>query len=76
MEKFIVDRIVGDIAVLEKEDLSHIEIICSDIGFDVFQGDVILFDGETYSKDLDIAAERRNRLLDMQEKLKKKSNNS
>ena len=36
MEKLIVDRIVGDIAVLEKEDRSHIEVPLSEISAGIF----------------------------------------
>lgn len=76
MEKLIVERIEGAIAVLEKQDLSHTEINCDEIGFAVSEGDVLLFDGKGYVKDTDEASARRKRLLEMQEKLKKKSNNT
>ncbi len=72
MEKLIVDRIDGDIAVLEKEDRSHIEVSVSDIGFNVKEGSVLLFDGERYTADKASEDERRKRLFLMQESLKKK----
>lgn len=75
MEKLIVDRIVGGILVLEKEDLSHIEVKSETVPFSVSEGDVLLFDGEKYIKDIDNETVRRKRILEMQEKLKKKSNN-
>jgi hypothetical protein len=70
MEKLIVDRIVGDIAVLEKEDRSHIEASLSEIGFDIKEGSVLLFDGEKYTADEDSEAARRKKLFEMQQKLK------
>ena len=72
MEKLIVDRIVGDIAVLEKEDRSHIEVSLSEIGLDIKSGSVILFDGAVYSADEDSEAARRKKLFEMQQKLKKR----
>ena len=72
MEKLIVDRIVGDIAVLEKEDRSHIEVSTDDIGIEIKEGSVLLFDGERYSADLDGEAARRKKFFEMQERLKRK----
>ena len=72
MEKLTVDRIVGDIAVLEKEDKSHIEVSLSKIGLDIREGSVLLFDGDRYSADKAGEDERRRKLFFMQERLKKK----
>ena len=72
MEKLIVDRIVGNIAVLEKEDRSHIKVTLNQIGIDIKQGSVLLFDGERYSADEDSEAARRKKLFEMQQKLKKR----
>ena len=73
MEKLIVDRIVGDIAVLEKEDRSHIEASLADIGFDIKEGSILLFDGSVYIADEDSEATRRKRIFEMQQKLKNKA---
>ena len=70
MEKLIVDRIVGDIAVLEKNDRSHIEVPLSDIGVDIKEGSVLLFDGSVYTADDDSEAARRKRIFEMQQKLR------
>ena len=72
MEKLIVGRIVGDIAVLEKEDRSHIEASLADIGFEIKEGSVLLFDGARYTADEASEAARRKRLFEMQERLKRK----
>lgn len=72
MEKLTVDRIVGDIAVLEKEDKSHIEVSLSEIGLDIKEGSVLIFDGDRYSADKAGEDERRRKLFLMQERLKKK----
>ena len=72
MEKLIVDRIVGDTAVLEKDDRSHIEVPLSDIGTDIKEGSVLLFDGAGYTADKASEDERRKKLFEMQERLKKR----
>ena len=69
MEKLIVDRIVGDIAVLEKDDRSHVEVPLSDIGIDIKEGSVLLFDGAVYTADAESEATRRKKLFEMQKKL-------
>ena len=70
MEKLIVDRIVGDIAVLEKEDRSHIEVPLSEIAIQIKEGSVLLFDGDEYTADEDSEALRRKKIFEMQQKLK------
>ncbi len=70
MEKLIVDRIVEGIAVLEKEDRSHIEMPVDSIDFKVKEGSVLLFDGEKYTLDSNAEDERRKKLFAMQEMLK------
>lgn len=73
MERLIVDRIVGTIAVLEKEDKSHIELSLKDLSFSVKEGSVLLFDGEKYYLDTEDENERRSRIFSLQEKLKNKN---
>lgn len=72
MEKLIVDRIVGDTAVLEKDDRSHIEVSLADIVIDIKEGSVLLFDGSVYTADAESEAARRKKLFEMQERLKRK----
>ena len=73
MEKLIVDRIIGDIAVLEKEDRSYIEVSLSEIALDIKEGSVLLFDGSVYTADVDSEAARRKRIFEMQQKLKSRN---
>ena len=72
MEKLIVDRIVGDIAVLEKEDRSHIEVPLSEISVDIKEGSILLFNGFVYTADDDSEVARRKKIFEMQERLKRK----
>ena len=64
MEKLIVDRIVGDIAVLEKEDRSHIEVPLSEMAIQIKEGSVLLFDGGVYTTDEDSEALRRKKIFE------------
>ena len=73
MEKLIVDRIVGDIAVLEKEDRSHIEVTLAEIDVDVKEGSILLFDGSVYTADEVSEVARRKRIFEMQQKLKSRN---
>ena len=72
MEKLIVDRIVDDIAVLEKDDRSHIEVSLSEIACEIKEGSVLLFDGSEYTADKESEEARRKNLFEMQERLKRK----
>ena len=72
MEKLIVDRIVDDIAVLEKDDRSHIEVSLSEIACEIKEGSVLLFDGSEYTADKESEEARRKKLFEMQESLKRK----
>ncbi len=72
MEKLIVDRIVDGIVVLEKDDKTHIEVPLSDIGIDIKEGSILHFDGSVYTADTVSEDERRKRLFEMQERLKRK----
>lgn len=73
MEKLIVDRIIGDIVVLEKDDRSHVEVLLSDISVAVKEGSVLLFDGFKYAADKESEDERRKKLFEMQQRLKNKN---
>ena len=72
MEKLIVDHIVGNIAVLEKEDRSHIEVALSEIACEIKEGGVLLFDGSVYTADEADEAARRKRIFEMQQRLRRK----
>ena len=73
MEKLIVDRIVGDVAVLEKEDRSHLEVALAEIAVDIKEGSILLFDGSVYTADVVDEAARRKRIFEMQQKLKSRN---
>ncbi len=76
MEKLIVDRIEEGIAVLEREDLSHINVAVSDIPFDIHEGCILAFDGEKYALCTDEEEYRRKKILEMQKKLANKGKKS
>lgn len=64
--KLTVDRIVEGIAVLEKEDLSHIEVPLISLPKGTKEGSVLNFDGTTYTADEDEEAERKRRIAEKQ----------
>ena len=71
--KLIVDRIEEGIAVLEKEDMTHIHINLSDLPENTKEGSVLSFDGTTYILDSDEEERRRKRILEMQNMILKKA---
>lgn len=70
--KLTVDRIVEGIAVLEKDDLSHIEISVSLLPDGVKEGSILSFDGTTYSFDAESETEVRARIAAKQRSIFKK----
>ena len=71
--KLIVDRIEEGIAVLEKEDMTHIHINLSELPAGTKEGSVLTFDGTTYTLDADEEENRRKRILEMQNMIFKKA---
>lgn len=74
MEKLIVDRITENIAILEKENKSHIQVPLEKLDFEIRQGNVLIFDGENYILDTEQENIRRSRIFSLQEKLRNKNN--
>ena len=60
------------IAILEKEDRSNIEVQLSEIGIAVKEGSILLFDGNKYVAEKVSEDDRRKKLFEMQERLKRK----
>ena len=69
MERYIVDRVEDGIAVLEKEDLTHIEIIVSEIGYEVKEGNALLFESGKLTLDEAYEAERRRKIFEKQKNI-------
>lgn len=75
MKKFIIDRIEEDFAVCECEDLSHISIPLESFSFEVKEGmSVTLGENGEYIRDENNEAEMRRKIIELQNKLKNKSN--
>lgn len=72
MRKLCVDRIIGDIVICEKEDLTMTEIKRECIPFDIYEGCILLTDGESYFQDKSEEVARRERIIQLQNKLKNK----
>ena len=69
MEKYIVDRIENGIVVLEKEDLTHIEISSDNLDFDVKEGNVLLLEKGKYTIDEAAEEERRRKIYNKQKNI-------
>ncbi len=65
--KYIVDRIEGNLAVCESENMSMSVISMSDLPDGTREGSVINFISGVYSLDLDEEQERRERILSLQD---------
>ena len=61
--KLIVDRITENIAVLEKVDLSHIELDVSLLPKGIKEGSVIMYENGVYTIDDADEEERRKRIF-------------
>ncbi len=72
MEKYIIDRFEGPFAVLEKETGTTINIEATLLG-DAQEGDVVLFDGNSYTVDKEETQLRRKRIEEKMKKLFKRS---
>ena len=70
--KLTVERIVEGVAVLEKEDLSHIEVEISLLPEGIREGNVLIYDGSAYSLDEEAEKEQRMRIINKQRSAFKK----
>lgn len=63
MKQFIVDRIEGKFAVCETEDGSVVNIELDSLPGSIAEGDILLYDGTTYSIDSGATEKKRQRIL-------------
>ena len=70
--KLTVERITEGIAVLEKEDMSHIEVPVSALPEGVREGNMLDFNGETYTVDSFAENAARERIIAKQRSIFKK----
>ena len=70
--KLTVDRITEGIAVLEKEDMTHLEVSVDKLPCGVKEGNVLVFDGSTYRVDANAQAEAKARIINKQRSIFKK----
>ncbi len=71
--KFVIDRFEGDYAVLEKEDGGTIDVLKSLIENGA-EGDVLVFDGESYTKDKEETQTRKKRIEEKMKRLFQQNN--
>lgn len=69
MEEWIVDRIEGELVVLERPDRTHEHLPITAFSTPVKEGDVVVFRQGSYAADPERTRERRERILKLQKKL-------
>lgn len=67
-----VDRIVDGIVVLEKEDMTHIQIDITLLPQGIKEGSVLDFDGTTYKINFEAENEARKRIIQKQRNIFRK----
>lgn len=70
--KLIVERIYNNLAILEKDDLTHIEIELKLLPAGLKEGSVLSFDGTDYYLDTEAEEEARLRIINKQRSVFKK----
>lgn len=69
MKKFTVDRIEGEIAVLECENGSFVEMELASLPKNIREGDIIRFDANSCFLSEDETARRRQKMRKLMDKL-------
>ena len=64
--RLIIDRIEGNFAVCETEDMSIVNIPISDFSFEVQEGNVLIFENGIYAIDEEYESARRAKLFALQ----------
>ena len=67
--RLIIDRVEGDFAVCETEDMSVINIPTAEIPFDVKEGNVLIFQNGKYIIDEEYEADRRAKIFALQDSI-------
>lgn len=67
--RYIVDRVEGDVAVLERDDLEIVDVPLSELPEGVRQHDCLEEDGGAWRIDRDRTAERKRRIEEKMRKL-------
>lgn len=70
--KLTVDRIMEGIAVLEKEDESHVEVPVSELPEGVREGNILCFVDGVYRVDAEAESDARRRIVSKQRSVFKK----
>lgn len=70
--RLTVDRITEGIAVLEKEDMTHIEVSVELLPHGIEEGNILNFDGVSYSMDSEAERAARERIISKQRNIFKK----
>lgn len=70
--KFVVERISEDFAILEKDDLSRIQVDISLLPSGLKEGNVLFYDGKEYHIDAEAEEQIRKRIVQKQRSIFKR----
>ncbi len=70
--RFTVERMGDSFAVLESEDMTHIEVDLCILPDNIKIGNILIFDGKKYTVDYDDESETRKRIAEKQKSIFKK----
>jgi len=68
-DRYVVDRVEGDTAVLENIDNLEILNVNSKLIKDVHEGDVVIFNGSTYEIDVNETKKRKEEMKKMMDSM-------
>lgn len=70
---YIVDRIENTVAVLEDEEMNHTEVLLADLPESIKEGSVLVLNSDgSFMLDMAQTEKRKQKMLDLQNKLFKK----
>lgn len=70
---YIVDRIENTVAVLEDEEMNHTEVFLADLPESIKEGSVLVLNSDgSFMLDMAQTEKRKQKMLDLQNKLFKK----
>lgn len=69
MERYIVDRVEEGVIVLERDDMTYLELKESDIPFSVCEGNVLIFESGKFTLDENEEKVRRKRIFEKQKNI-------
>ena len=70
--RLVVEKISEDFAILEKDDLSHIQVDISLMPSGLKEGNILIYDGKEYHIDTEAEEQIRKRIIQKQRSIFKR----